>query len=156
MKNEKKISHHWPQSAKWFSRYPTSNSGILASWTSPFCRFLASFSLKYDVKHSILQGIENNKSALSQKSFAWFVWNFAGGQKWTKEFRLTSNFVAMATQTRIISLCSKTKDYCFHNKKSASLTILQNLTLPAVTIKLYCFKLLFEQHFCLNNRPFFQ
>ena len=29
------------------------------------------------------------------------------------EFRLTLNFVAMATQTRIISLYSKTKDYCF-------------------------------------------
>ena len=25
---------------------------------------------------------------------------------------------------------------------------------PAVIIKLYCFKLLFEKHFCLNNGPF--
>ena len=41
-----------------------------------------------------------------------------------------------------------------HNKKSVSPIFLQNLTLPAVTIKLYCFKLLFEYHFCLNNRPF--
>ena len=29
------------------------------------------------------------------------------------EFRLTLNFVAMSTQTRIISPYSKTKDYCF-------------------------------------------
>ena len=28
------------------------------------------------------------------------------------------------------------------------------MILPAVAIKLYCFKLLFEDHFCLNNRPF--
>ena len=40
-----------------------------------------------------------------------------------------------------------------HNKKSVSPIFLQNLTLPAVTINLYCFKLLFEHHFCLN-RPF--
>ena len=41
-----------------------------------------------------------------------------------------------------------------HNKKSVSPIFLQNLTLPAVAIKLYCFKLLFEHHFFLNNRPF--
>ena len=40
------------------------------------------------------------------------------------------------------------------NKKSVSPIFLQNLTLLAVTIKLYCFKLLFEHHFCLNHRPF--
>ena len=41
-----------------------------------------------------------------------------------------------------------------HNKKSVSLIFLQNLILPAVAIKLYCSKLLFEHHFCLNDRPF--
>ena len=41
-----------------------------------------------------------------------------------------------------------------HNKKGISPIFLQNLTLPAVTIKLYCFKLLFEHHSCLKNRPF--
>ena len=41
-----------------------------------------------------------------------------------------------------------------HNKKSISPIFLQNLTLPAVRIKLHCFKLLFEHHFCLNNRLF--
>ena len=41
-----------------------------------------------------------------------------------------------------------------HNKKSVSLIFLQNLILVAVTTKLYCFKLLFEHHFRLNNRFF--
>ena len=40
-----------------------------------------------------------------------------------------------------------------HNKKSVSPIFLQNLKLPVVTIKLYCFKLLYEQSFCLNNKP---
>ena len=54
----KEISHQWPQCTKWFSRYPISNSGIWARWTSPFCRFLSSFSIKYDVTDAILQDIE--------------------------------------------------------------------------------------------------
>ena len=50
---------------------------------------------------------------------------------------------------------SKNKRLSFpQNKKSVSPIFLQRMTLPAVTIKLYCFKLHFEHHFCLNNRPF--
>ena len=41
-----------------------------------------------------------------------------------------------------------------HNKKSVSQIFLQKMILDALTIKLYCFKLFFEKHFCLNNRPF--
>ena len=37
---------------------------------------------------------------------------------------------------------------------SVSPIFLQNLILPTVAIKLYCFKLRFKHHFCLNNRPF--
>ena len=33
----------------------------LARWTSPFCRFQASFSLKYDVTDTILQDSEKIK-----------------------------------------------------------------------------------------------
>ena len=55
----KKMSHHRRQCAKWFSRYFISKSGIWARWTWPFCRFSASFSLKYDVTDAIPQ--ENEK-----------------------------------------------------------------------------------------------
>ena len=56
-----KTSHHRPQCAKWFSRYSISKSGIWARWTSPFCRFSASFSLKYDVTDAMLQDNEKIK-----------------------------------------------------------------------------------------------
>ena len=49
----KRTSHYRLQCAKWFSRYPISKSGIWARLTSPFCRFSASFSLKYDVTDAI-------------------------------------------------------------------------------------------------------
>ena len=39
-----------------------------ARWTSPFRRFSASFSIKYDVTDSTVQDIERNESAISQKS----------------------------------------------------------------------------------------
>ena len=57
----KKTSHHRPQCAKWFSRYSISKSGIWVRWTSPFCRFSASFSLTYHVTDAILQDIEKMK-----------------------------------------------------------------------------------------------
>ena len=57
-KKFEKTSYHRPQCAKWFPRYCISKSGILAIWTSPFCRFLASFSLKHDVTDAMLQRIE--------------------------------------------------------------------------------------------------
>ena len=58
---KKKTSHHWPQCAKWFSRYSISKSGIWERWTSPFSRFSASFSIKHDVTDGILQDNEKMK-----------------------------------------------------------------------------------------------
>ena len=40
-------------------------SGILARWTSPFCRFSASFSLKYDVTDPMLQDNKKCKCNIS-------------------------------------------------------------------------------------------
>ena len=57
----KTTSRHRNQCAKWFPRYSISKSGISAIWTSPFCRFLASFSIKYDVTDAMLQDIEKMK-----------------------------------------------------------------------------------------------
>ena len=57
----RKTNHHRPQCARWFSRYSISKSGICAIWTSPFCRFLALFSLKYDITDTMLQDIEKMK-----------------------------------------------------------------------------------------------
>ena len=110
----KTTSHHWPQCTKWFSRYSISKSGIWAIWTLPFCRFLASIPLKYDVTDTMLQDIEKMKvQYLMSLLFDLFEILQAICWKWTNEFRLALNFVAMATQTRIISPYSKTKDYCF-------------------------------------------
>ena len=54
----KKTSQHRPQCAKWFSRNSISKSRIWVRWTSPFCTFSGSFSIKYDVTDAILQDNE--------------------------------------------------------------------------------------------------
>ena len=53
----------------------------------------------------------------------------------------------MVTKTRMKSLCSKQRLLLTHNKKSVSPIFLQKMILPAVIIKLYCFKLVFGHTF---------
>ena len=56
---------------------------------------------------------------------------------------------------RMTSLCSETKDCCFlTRRKVLHQFFFKKMILPAVIIRLYCFKLFFEKHLCLNNRPF--
>ena len=67
---------------------------------------------------------------------------------------MISNLVAVVTKTRIISLCIKTKDYCFLTTEKVHHQVFLKMVLPAVIIKLYCFKSFFEKRFCSNNRLF--
>ena len=83
-----------------------------ARWTSPFCRFLASLSLKYDVTDAILQDIEKMKVQYPM-SLLFGLFEILQAVRSEETFRLILNFAAIATRTRIISLCSKKKDYCF-------------------------------------------
>ena len=63
----------------------------------------------------------------------------------------------MVPKKRIVSLCSKTKDYCFLTiRKVYHQFFFQQMILPAVMIKPYCLKLFFEKDVCLNYRPIFQ
>ena len=62
-------SHHRPQYAEWFSRYSISKSGIWARWTSPFCRFSASFSLKYDATDAMQDNEKMNVQYLRSLLF---------------------------------------------------------------------------------------
>ena len=71
--------------------------------------------------------------------------------KLSKKIHLISNFLALAFTIRIISLCSKTKDYCFLTiRKVFRKFFFKNMLLCAVIIQLHLFQIIF----CLNNRPF--
>ena len=101
----KKTSHQRPQCAKWFSRYFISKSGIWARWTSPFCRFSASFSLKYDVTDAILQDNEKMKVEYLRSLLFDLIETLQAVKNLAKELRSISNFVAVATRIKIIVYC---------------------------------------------------
>ena len=70
-------------------------------------------SLKYDVTDAILQDIEKMKVQYLMSLLLDLFETLQAVRGVQNKFRLVLNFIAMATQTRIISVCSKTKDYCF-------------------------------------------
>ena len=64
MKERKKMQQNEPLPTSMRQvvlEYFISKSGIWARWISPFCRFSASFSIKYDVTDAILQDNEKMK-----------------------------------------------------------------------------------------------
>ena len=82
----KKTSHHRSQCARWFSRYCISKSGIRARWTSPFCRFSASFSIKYDVTDAILQDNEKMKVQYLRSLLFDLFETLQGVRTWQRDF----------------------------------------------------------------------
>ena len=69
--------------------------------------------VKYDITDAILQDIEKTKVQYLMSRLFDLVEILQAVRSKQMKIRLTLNFVVMATQTRIISLYSKTKDYCF-------------------------------------------
>ena len=107
----KKTSHHRPQCAKWFSRYSFSKSGIWARWTSPFCRFSASFSLKYDVTDAILQDNEKMKvEYLRSLLFDWFE-TLKAVRAWQKNFAPFQILLLWQPESKLSSIVKKQKFY---------------------------------------------
>ena len=141
------MSSHWPQCSKWFSRYLNPKSGIWARWKSPFWRFSASFSHRYDV-------IRRNpaKNAISQDSFV----QFSGLLRLSKQISLDFKFFCFGiynkNNKRIMSLCLKTKDYCFLTIRKYFINFISK---NDTTCSNNCIVSdYFWKHFCLNNRPF--
>ena len=108
----KTTSHHWPQCANWFSRYRILKSGFCARWTSPFCRFLASFSLKYDVTDAILQDKEKWKCNVSGV-FCSICLKFCKLLERSQKFSLDFKFRCYSNQNQNdCLLLKKEKVYC--------------------------------------------
>ena len=107
-----KTSHHRPQCAKWFSRYSISKSEILARWTSPFCRFSALFSLKYDVTDAMLQ--ENEKMAVQYlRSLLFDLFEtLQAVRTWLRNFASFQILLPWQPKSKLLSIIEKQKIYC--------------------------------------------
>ena len=107
-----KTSHHRPQCAKWFSRYSISKSGILARWTSPFCRFSASFSLQYYLTDAMLQENEKMKvQYLSGLLFDLFE-TLQAVRTWQRNFASFQILLPWQQKSKLLSIIEKQKIYC--------------------------------------------
>ena len=108
----KKTSHHRLQCAKWFSRYCISKSGILARWTSPFCRFSASFSLKYDVTDAILQDNEKMKVEYLRSLLFDLFETLQAVRTWQKNFASFQILLLWQPESKLLSIVKEQKFYC--------------------------------------------
>ena len=107
-----KKSHHRPQCTKWFSRYSNSKSGIWVRWTSPFCRFSASFSFKYDVTDAMLQDNEKMKvQYLRSLLFALFE-TLQAVRTWQRNFASFQILLPWQPKSKLLSIIKKQKIYC--------------------------------------------
>ena len=112
----KKMSHYRPQYAKWFSRYSISNSGIWARWTSPFCRFSASFSIKYDVTDAILQDNEEMKLQYLRSLLFDLFETLQAVRTWQRNFASFQILLLWQPESKLLSIIEKTKGLLFKQK----------------------------------------
>ena len=105
----KKTGHHRPQCAKWFSRYSISKSGIWARWTSPFCRFSASFSVKYDVADAILQDNEKMKVQYLRSLLFDLFEILQAVRTWQRDFASFQILLLWQPESNLLSIIEKNK-----------------------------------------------
>ena len=108
----KKTSHYQPQCAKWFSRYSISKSGIWARWISPFCRFSASFSIKYDVTDEILQDNEKMKVQYLRSLLFDLFETLQAVRAWLRNSASFQILLLWQPESKLLSIIEKQKGYC--------------------------------------------
>ena len=113
----KKNSHHRPQCAKWFSRYSISKSRIWAEWTSPFCRFSASFSIKYDVTDAILQDNEKMKVQYLRSLLFDLFETLQAVRTWQRNFASFEILLLWQLESKLLSVIEKTKGLLFKQRQ---------------------------------------
>ena len=107
-----KTSHHRLQCTKWFSRYSISKSGILARWTSPFCRYSASVSLKYDVTEEVLQDNEKMKVQYFRSLLFDLFETLQAVRTWQWNFVSFQILLPWQPKSKLLSIIEKQKIYC--------------------------------------------
>ena len=109
---KKKTSHHRPQCTKWFSRYSISKSGIWARWTSPLCRFSASFSIKHDVTDALLQNNEKMKVQYLRSLVFDLFETLQAVRTWQRNFASFQILLLWQPESKLLSIIEKQKVYC--------------------------------------------
>ena len=123
---KKKPNHHRPQCSKWFSRYSISKSAISARWTSQFCRFSASFSIKYDVTDAILQDNRKMKVQYLRSLLFDLFETLQAVRTWQRNFDSFQILLLWQPESKLLSIIENTKGLLF--KQSDVWTVIWNNT----------------------------
>ena len=87
-------------------------SGIWARWISPFCRFSASFLIKYDVTDPILQDNEKMKvQYLTSLLFDLFE-TLQAVRAWQRNSASFQILLLWQPESKLLSIIEKQKVYC--------------------------------------------
>ena len=112
----KTMSHYRLQCTKWFSRYSISKSGIWARWISPFCRFSASLSIKYDVTDAILQDNEKMKVQYLRSLLFDLFETLQAVRAWQRNSASFQILLLWQPESTLLSIVEKTKGLLFKQK----------------------------------------
>ena len=84
---------------------------------SPFCRFSASFSIKYDVTDAILQGNEKLKVQYLMSLLFDLFETLQAVTTWQRNFTSFQNLLLWQPKSKLLSIIEKTKGLLFKQKK---------------------------------------
>ena len=85
---------------------------IWARWTSLFCRFSASFSLKYDVTYAIPQDNEKMKVEYLRSLLFDLFETLQAVRTWQKNFASFQILLLWQPESKLLSIAKKQKVYC--------------------------------------------
>ena len=87
-----------------------------ARWTSPFCRFSASLSIKYDVTDAILQDNEKMKVQYLRSLLFDLFETLQAVRTWQRNFALFNILLLWQLESKLLSVIEKTKGLLFKQK----------------------------------------
>ena len=88
----------------------------LARWTSPFYRFSASFSIKYNVTEAILQDNEKMKVQYLRSRLVDLFEIWQAVRTWQRKFALFQILLLWQPESKLLSIIEKTKGLLFKQK----------------------------------------
>ena len=113
----KKTSHHRPVNAPNGSRdIPFSSQEFGGRWTSPFCRFSASFSIKHDVTDAILQDNEKMKVQCLRTILFDLFETLQAVRTWQRNFASLQILLLWQPESKLLSIIEKTKGLLLKQK----------------------------------------
>ena len=152
---KKKTSHYRPWCTQWFSRYSISKSGIWERWTSPLCRFSASFSIKHDVTDAILQDNEKMKVKYLRSLLFDLFETLQAVRTWQRNFASFQILLVWQPESKLLSIIEKTKGLLFKQKWCSKSNLKQYSLIALLVVSSFEEKWVIHSSYCEKTIVFY-